>query len=167
MNCNRADSPADTYALSHHQLSVPAFLKLLTTGGVGLSTSEAMGAASALIKAGYNKANVSNPFVGVSEPALVAAGVTDPETRKQIIAWGRSGRSRTTSGSTSGSPSNGAPGKKRKAKGSDLDKPLPVKAEEKEAISLEFDEVMEDYVSAFLRTRRQTLTDSYFLVTAR
>lgn len=106
-----------------------------------------MNAASALIKAGYNKANVTNPFVGISEPALVAAGVLDPETRKQIIAWGRSGRSRTVSGNSNGSSSSTAPGKKRKAKGSDLDKPLPVKAEEKEAISLEFDEVMEDYVS--------------------
>lgn len=113
-----------------------------------------MGAASALIKAGYNKSGIANPFTGVSEPALVAAGVTDPESRKQIIAWGRTGRSRTTTGSSTGShntfgggSSGGTAGKKRKAKGSDLDKPLPVKAEEKQAISLEFDEVLEDYVS--------------------
>lgn len=105
-----------------------------------------MTAASALIKAGYNRANVANPFVGVSEVALVAAGVTDPETRKQLVAWGRTGKSRVASGQNgSGAASPGI--KKRKGKGSDLDKPLPVKAEEKEAISLEFDEVLEDYVS--------------------
>ncbi|KAK9897322.1 hypothetical protein P389DRAFT_183270 [Cystobasidium minutum MCA 4210] len=127
------------------QLSLPAFLKLLTTGGVGLSTAEAMAAASPLIKAGYNKANVANPLTGISEPALVAAGVTDPDTRKQLVAYGRSGKSKL--GSSSGSlGASGPAGKKRKAWGSDLDKPLPVKAEEKEAISLDFEEVTEDYL---------------------
>lgn len=103
-----------------------------------------MGAASALIKAGYNKASVANPFVGISEPALVAAGVTDPDTRKQIVAYGRSGKGRVLGANAS---TQGSAGKKRKSKDSDLDKPLPVKAEEKQAISLDFEEVMEDYVS--------------------
>ena len=120
-----------------------------------------MGSASALIKAGYNKANVANPLSGISEPALVAAGVTDPETRKQIIAYGRSGKGRTpNSGNSSASGAlGGSPGKWKRPKGSDLDKPLPVKAEEKEAISLEFDEVLEDYVS-FIST-----TSCFLLVT--
>lgn len=128
-------------------LSVPAFLKLLTTGGVGLSTSEAMGAASALIKAGYNKADVANPFVGISEISLVSAGVTDPETRKQLVAYGRTGKGRkpTTIRDVGGQ----GQGKKRKSRESDLDRPLPVKAEERVALSLDFEEVMEDFVSYF------------------
>lgn len=117
-----------------------------------------MATASPLIKAGYNKANVANPFTGISDVALVAAGVTDPETRKQLISYGRSGKAKA--GSSSASGSLGPAGKKRKAWGSDLDKPLPVKAEEKQAISLDFEEVMEDYVSSFpLKKRRSGLAE--------
>lgn len=121
------------------QLSLPAFLKLLTSGGVGLTTQDALACASALIKAGFNTA-VANPFVGVSEISLVAAGVTDPDVRKDLVAFGRSGKGKTVIVDSGGNY------RKRKGRDGDLDAPLPDKPAAKEAMSLDFQEETEDYV---------------------
>lgn len=121
------------------KIALPAFLKLLTSGGVGLTTQEALAAASSLIKVGLNTSD-TNPFTGTSDVTLVAAGVTDPDVRKAIVAYGRTGKGKTLISDSGGIK------RKRKTRESDLDAPLPMKAEEREAIKLEFNEELEDYV---------------------
>ena len=126
------------------QLAVAAFLKLLTAQ-VGLSTQDAMACASPLIKNGYNvvPAPGANPLSGLSEVTLVSIGITDPDVRKTLVAYGRSGKGKSTITDLG----TGYAGKKRKlGKDSDLDSPLPTKAQQKEVMSLEFNEETEDYV---------------------
>ena len=97
-----------------------------------------------MIKNGHNVVSPSqpNPLVGLSEVSLVAIGVTDPDVRKTLVAYGRSGKGKTKIHDVG----SGYGTKRRLGRESDLDAPLPTKAEEKEVIRLEFDEVTEDYV---------------------
>lgn len=128
------------------KLPLAAFLKLLTSQ-VRLSTQDAMACAAPLIKNGYNfvASPGANPLAGLSEVSLVSIGITDPDVRKTLVAYGRSGKGKSTVTDVG----TGYAGRKRKmtTKDSDLDSPLPTKAQEKEAISLEFHEETEDYVS--------------------
>ena len=121
-----------------------------------MTTQDALAAASALIKGGYNKAS-NNPFEGVSEVSLVAAGVTDPDVRKTLVAYGRSGRGKTTVTNAGGY------NRKRKGRESDLDLPLPIKAEERVAISLNFNEETEDFVDC-IEFAGQSVTGADLLI---
>lgn len=92
-----------------------------------------------LVKAGYNTSS-ANPFAGISDSTLVSAGVKDFDVRKTIVAYGRSGKGRTVVSDEGGNY------RKRKTKDSDLDAPLRDGPEEKEVMSLDFQEETEDYV---------------------
>jgi hypothetical protein len=107
-----------------------------------------MSCASPLIKNGYNVVSSpgANPLSGLSEVTLVSIGITDPDVRKTLVAYGRSGKGKSTVTDIG----TGYAGKKRKLpKDSDLDSPLPTKAQQKEVMSLEFNEELEDYVSYY------------------
>ena len=125
---------------------------------MGLSTQDALGCTAALVRAGYSSLprDGSGPLAGVSEISLVAAGVTDPDVRKMLVAFGRSGRGTRTAGTSAGSGAvadvgsdGGRTGRKRKmqTKDSDLDRPLPTALEDRPALSLEFNEELEDTAS--------------------
>lgn len=85
----------------------------------------------------------------------MSIGITDPDIRKVLCAYGRTGRK--SSSTVAGGSLNDAGktliteggqgyGRKRKSREHDLDTPLPTKQEDKIAIPLEFGEVEEDYV---------------------
>lgn len=119
---------------------MPAFLKLLTSGGVGLSATDALSVIPSLVKAGYNTSS-ANPFAGCTDSQLVSAGIKDFDVRKILIAYGRSGKGKTVVSDEGGHH------RKRKTKDSDLDTPLRDGPEEQEVMSLDFQEETEDYVS--------------------
>lgn len=101
-----------------------------------------MGCASGLIKSGYNRSG-GNVFKDVTEANLVAAGVTDFETRKVLMGYGRTGK-----GKTKVEDLGDGVYRRKRTKDSDLDDPLPKELQKKQAISLEFNEIPEDYVSS-------------------
>lgn len=104
-------------------LSVQQIIKLLTSAPASLSTHQAVGVAGKLIPAGFKTAAA---FGGLQKSDLTKLGIAEPETVKKLLKL--SAKSKPT--------------KSKKAKGSDLDRPLPTAASQVSVVDFDFEEIL-------------------------